>query len=270
MTSPCIDPTSPNEARIIDCLLGGKDNFAADREAAHKVLELAPELVLILREWQKCRRRVVRFLVESGIRQFIDIEDRFPAQRTVAEVAFRIEPDCRVAYIATDPMVASHTRALLQEDGRSVAVQADGRDPCAILGDPRLPRAIDLDRPVAVLLMGSLDAIAEDDVVLRLVSGLRDGIAPGSYIAISHAIADMRPDVTAELTSFFKDQVIETDSTRDNIWTRAEVERLFCGLELVEPGLVLLSQWRPEPCTVIENPEKLWAVAGVGRKRERE
>lgn len=152
VTSPCIDQTSPNEARIVDYLLGGKDNFAADREAAHKVLELAPELVLILREWQECTRRVVRFLVDRG-------------------------------------SASSSTSKIVSQ-----------------LSGP-WPRW---------------------------------------------------PSVSS--------QVIETDSTQDNIWTRAEVERLFCGLELVEPGLVLLSQWRPEPCTEIENPEKLWAVAGVSRK----
>jgi S-adenosyl methyltransferase len=266
VTSAGFDPTTPNEARIIDYILGGKDNFAADRDAAEKVLELAPELKLIVREWRKCLRRVVRFLAEAGIRQFIDIEDRLPTQQNVHEVALDAAPDSQVVYVVRDPMVASHARALLQEDSRTVVVRTDGQDPDAVLGEPRLREVIDLDRPVAVLLMSAMDLIADDDVATRLVTGLRDGIAPGSYIAITHAISDVRPEVTRELASFYQDQVIETDARRDNARTRAEVERFFAGLDLAEPGLVFMSQWRPEPGVVIEKPEKLWAVAGVGRK----
>jgi S-adenosyl methyltransferase len=266
VTSAGFDPTTPNEARIIDYILGGKDNFAADRDAAEKVLELAPELKLIVREWRKCLRRVVRFLAEAGIRQFIDIEDRLPTQQNVHEVALDVAPDSRVVYVVRDLMVASHARALLQEDSRTVVVRTDGQDPDAVLGEPRLREAVDLDKPVAVLLMSAMDLIADDDVATRLVTGLRDGIAPGSYIAITHAISDVRPEVTGELASFYQDQVVDTDSPRDNARTRAEVERFFAGLDLVEPGLVFMSQWRPEPGVVIEKPEKLWAVAGVGRK----
>lgn len=261
------DPSTPNEARIIDYLLGGKDNFAADREAAQKILELAPELTLIVREWRKCTRRIVRFLVEAGIRQFINIEDRLPTRQNVHEVALSAAPDSRVVYVVSDPMVASHARALLQEDGRTVAVRAGSRDPGAVLDEPRLREMIDLGRPVAVLLMSALDVISEDDVAQRLVTGFRDRIVPGSYIAITHAISDVRPDVTGELAAFYRDQVIKTDAPRDNTRTRAEVERFFDGLELVEPGLVFMTEWRPEPGVVIEKPEKLWAVAGVGRKR---
>lgn len=126
---------------------------------------------------------------------------------------------------------------------------------------------IDLGRPVAFLLMSSLDLIPEDEVVQRLVTGLRDRMAPGSYIAISHAICDVRPGVTKDLASFYGRHVIRTGSRRANVRTRAEVQRFFDGLELAEPGLVFLTEWRPEPGVVIQKPEMLWAVAGVGRKR---
>lgn len=260
------DPTTPNQARIIDCILGGKDNFAADREAVGKLLEVAPELKVIIREWRKCVRRIVQFLADAGIRQFIDIEDRLPAQQNVHEVALSAAPYSRVAYVVRDPMVASHARALLQEDGCALAVQADVWDPDAVLGEPRLREMIDLDLPVAVLLMEPLDLIPEDDVAQRLVTGLRERIAPGSYIAISHAICDLRPEVTETLTSLYQDQIIPSASRRDNARTRAEVERFLDRLELVEPGLVPVTEWHPEPMAVAQPTEEPWIVAGVGRK----
>ena len=262
------DPTVPNEGRMYDFFLGGKDNFAADRQAAEQALELAPDLRILARENRRFLSRAVRFLAASGVRQFIDIGTGLPTRGNVHEIAQSVAPEARVVYVDNDPVVRVHAEALLRDDDRVTVIQADVRDPDAILGHPELLRLIDLDRPVAVLLFFVLYAVPEDDHAARIVERLREAMAPGSYLAISHPVSDICPEVTARLAALYQQEakVIEGQA-RHNVRTRADIEPYFAGLDLVEPGVVLLPYWRPDEPGMAEGAaSSVWAVGGVGRK----
>ncbi|MEU0480927.1 SAM-dependent methyltransferase [Streptosporangium sp. NPDC006013] len=259
------DPTIPNAGRIADYFLGGKDNFAADRDAARVALELAPELPAISVEGRRFLSRVVRFLAETGIRQFIDIGCGLPTQGSVHQILHGIAPDARVVYVDNDPMVVVHARALLKEDGRATVIEADARDPEGLLAHPGLTGVIDLDRPVAILLFSFLADFPDDAEALRVTATLRNAMAPGSYLAISHAVSDLCPERTAKLADLFQDRGSITGPRRANLRTRAEVEPFLDGLKPVEPGLVYIPRWRPEGA-VPHRPDSVWVVGGVGRK----
>ncbi len=264
------DPTTPNIARMNDYFLGGKDNFAADRQAAEKALDLAPELLVLMREWRSFIRRVVRFLAQSGIRQFIDIGTGLPAEENVHEIAQATAPDARVAYVDSDPVVCSHAQALLADDQRTIAIRADIREPAGLITHPALRKLIDLDQPVAILLLTVLHSIPDDEVAQRAVSQLREAMAPGSYLAIQHSVCDVRPEVTRSLASLYQDEKAIAGGRRaSNTRTKAKIESFFRGLELVDPGVVYLPTWRPELSRMINNPESVWLVGGVGRKLAR-
>jgi len=264
--SGTFDPTTPNVARMNDYLLGGKDNFAADREAADEALELAPELVVLMGEWRRFIRRVVRFLAQSGIRQFIDIGGGLPAQENVHEIAQATAPGARVVYVDNDPLVCAHAQALLEDNKLTAGVRADIREPGEIMSHPRLRALIDIDQPVAILLLTVLHRITDDDVAERVIRELRAAMVPGSYLAIQHAVSDICPEVTKTLASLYQDKKAITGPRRaKNTRTKAQVERFFDGLELVDPGVVYLPDWRPDPGVAMHS-ESIWLVGGVGRK----
>ncbi|WP_307800968.1 SAM-dependent methyltransferase, partial [Microbispora triticiradicis] len=261
------DPSIPNEARVYDYWLGGKNNFAADRRAAEMALQIAPELPMMCREGRKFMRRTVRFLAEAGIRQFVDIGCGLPTQGNVHEIAQRYAPDARVVYVDYDPVVVNHGQALVEDDERVVVIHGDVRDPDGLFAHPRLRGLVDLGEPVAVLLVGVLSTINDDDLTLAITRRLRQVITPGSYIVISHAVSDIRPEVTDKLSLLFANEWAAKDDGRTRLPTRAEIPRLFEDLELVEPGLVLLPDWRPEPGRLRPPKNTVWSVGGVGRKR---
>lgn len=264
--SPGFDPTMPNEARMMDYMLGGKDYFAADREAAERALALAPELPMMARESRKFLSRAVRFLVEAGIRQFVDIGCGLPTQGNVHEVAQAIAPDVRVAYVDHDPVVVNHAQALLAGASRTTVIRADMREPDQLLADPRLTELIDLRQPVAITLVGVLNVVAEDDVVLHIVDRMRRAVVSGSHLVITHAISDLRPEATLRLADLYQDEQIVRGVRRHNIRSRAEVEPYFDGLDLVEPGIVQVPAWRPDVGEPAVDPRDVWSIAGVGRK----
>jgi O-methyltransferase involved in polyketide biosynthesis len=260
-------PTTPNQARVLDYLLGGKDNFAADREAAEHAVAVAPELPMMARESRKFLGRAVRFLVDQGIRQFIDIGCGLPTQNNAHEVAQAATSDARVVYVDFDPVVVSHARAILADEKQTSVIQADMREPDVILGHPDLTRLLDLTQPVGVLLISALNAIPEDEVVLDIVTRFRDAIVPGSWMVISDPVSDTRPEVTEQLATLYQDrQIVKGSRRRQNVRTQAEIEPYFDGLELVEPGIVRLPSWRPELGQPAVDPGTFWVVAGVGRK----
>jgi S-adenosyl methyltransferase len=261
------DPTVPNEGRMYDFYLGGKDNFAADREAALQALEVAPDLRELVREARRFLARAVRFLAEAGIRQFIDIGTGLPTQGNVHEIAQAVAPDARVVYVDNDPIVRVHAEALLEGNELATVLQADMRDPDQILKHPDLLSLIDLDEPVAILLFFVLYTVPEDDRAMRIVRHLRDAMCPGSYLAVSHPVSDICPETTARLAVLYQEQAKVIEGTpRHNVRTRAEVARFLDGLELVEPGVVYLPDWRPPVSGDRENLRSIWAVGGVGRK----
>jgi O-methyltransferase involved in polyketide biosynthesis len=259
------DPTTPNIARMYDYFLGGKDNFAVDRQAGDQVTELAPEVPLIARENRRFLDRVVRFLVDAGIRQFIDIGTGLPTQGHVHEILQRIAPDARVAYIDNDPVVVTHGQALLSGRGQTTVINADLRNPHEILTSPALAQLIDLRRPVAILLMAVLHFIDDDDQARHVIVQLTEAITPGSYLALSHAVSDTRPDTMAQLASVYREGPMKGAKAQD-LRTRSEVVQLLDGLDIIEPGIVHLPAWRPDPGATFNDPEAVWLVGGIGRK----
>jgi S-adenosyl methyltransferase len=263
---PRVDVTVPNEARMMDFFVGGKDNFAADRDAARQALAVAPDLPIMAQEGRNFLGRAVRFLAQAGIGQFIDIGCGLPTRGNTHEIAQNAAPGSHVVYVDNDPVVIAHAQALLANDSVTGVVQGDMYDADQILTDPILTRLIDLSRPVAILLMGTLAIVPDDDAAFGIVKHLRDSIAPGSYLALSHAISDIRPEMTAKLAALYQDSNVVTGPRRNNLRTTDEIAPYFDGLELVEPGLVRLPEWRPEPRLGPVDPASIWAVGGVGLK----
>jgi O-methyltransferase involved in polyketide biosynthesis len=236
-----------------------------DREVAAKVLEHAPELVTMAREGRDFLVRVVRFLAEAGIRQFVDIGSGLPTRRNVHEVAREVAPDARVVYVDNDPVVLAHARALLGGSGAATVIAGDLNDPGGILEHPELRNAIDLDRPVAFLLISVLHLIPDDERAARVAARLREAMCPGSYLAIAHAVSDLRPEQTMKIASLYRDSGAVENGPRRQLRTKAEVEPFFGDLELVDPGFVYVHQWRPEH-SIAGDTRPIWSAGGVGRK----
>jgi S-adenosyl methyltransferase len=241
----------PNPARIYDYFLGGKDNFPADRDVAEQLLAIAPVARDVVEDNRAFLRRAVRLLTgEAGIRQFIDLGSGLPTQGNVHEIAQALAPDARVVYVDNDPMVVTHSRALLAGDNTG-AVQADLREPGTILGHPEVRELIDFDQPVALLLMAILHFLPDDEDPFGIVARFRDALPPGSYVAISHGTRDVpvRPDMSPE-------QMAEMGARVERLYqlttaslvtrTRAQVERFFAGFELLDPGVTEIQLWRPD------------------------
>ncbi|WP_184546759.1 SAM-dependent methyltransferase [Streptosporangium becharense] len=262
---PRFDPAVPSVSRITDYLLGGKNNFAADREAARASLAIAPELPVLAREGRRFLRRAVGFLAGAGVRQFVDIGCGLPTRDSVHQVLHTVAPDARVVYVDNDPMVVTHARALLKDESVVTVVEADARDPERLLTHPRLTATIDLGRPVAFLLFSVLTDVTDDVQAMQITTGLQKAMAPGGYLALSHAVRDLCPDRTARLAALYQRQGSVTGPYRANLRSRAEVEVFFDGLELVEPGVVHLPRWRPDGPGP-HHPDAVWVVGGIGRK----
>lgn len=257
------DTSRPNVARMNDYLLGGKDNFAADREAAEQLLAVAPAMKTIMVENRLFLGRAVRYLAEQGVRQFFDMGAGLPTQRNTHEVARAVNPSARVIYVDDDPVVISHGRAILARDDLTAVVEGDVLHPEDLLCDPIVRRTIDLDEPVAILVCGALHFIPNSDDPYKRIAWLRDAIAPGSHLAITHAVIDgPRPDANP-VGEVYQSVLGFTEVVGPR--PREEVERFFEGFELVDPGLVCVRRWRPD------NPLAAQATAipklgGVGRK----
>ncbi len=237
-----IDTSTPNPARIYDALLGGKDNFPADRAAAHAILNAAPQARRGARENRAFLQRAVRFLAaEAGIRQFLDIGTGLPTQGNVHQIAQQVARDARVVYVDHDPVVHAHADALLADQTTTLAVLADLRQPQAILDHSDVRGLLDLARPVAVLLVAVLHFITEAEDPAGIVAWLREAMAPGSYLVISHATGDFHPHVGAKVT-----EVYGQASAPLVLRSRRQIERFFDGFDLVEPGLVEPAAWRPD------------------------
>jgi SAM-dependent methyltransferase len=252
----------PNAARIYDYFLGGSHNLAADRAIARQIIDLVPEVPLIAHANRAFLRRVVKCCVAAGIRQFLDLGSGIPTAGNVHEVAQREAADCRVVYVDIEPVAVAQSRVILAGNNRVNAVQADVREPDRILSDPRLLTLLDLGQPVAVLMVALLSFLPDADEPARLVARYRDALAPGSMLAISHASSDARPADAEKLNEFYRQT-----STPLLVRSRAEIEKMFEGFELIDPGLVYVQEWRPDYLDdVTEHPERTGLIVGVGRK----
>ena len=241
----------PNPARIYDYFLGGKDNFPADREIAEGVLAIAPVAREVVEDNRAFLRRAVEVLTgEAGIRQFIDLGSGLPTQGNVHEIAQAAAPEARVVYVDNDPMVVTHSRALLAGDN-TVAIEGDLRHPDKVLEHPDVRELIDFGRPVALLLLAILHFLPDDEDPFGIVARYTDALPAGSHLAISHGTRDIpeRPDLSPEEMADMGakvEQLYQLTTGSLVTRTRAEVERFFDGLELLEPGVVEIQRWRPD------------------------
>jgi hypothetical protein len=247
---------------MYDYYLGGKDNFQADRAAAEKVLALVPGLRRAVVENRRFLRRVIQFLAgEAGIDQFLDIGVGLPTQGAVHEVAHEVNPAARVVYADYDPVVVTHGQALLAVKDKSVMVRADLRGGADILAIPEVREHLDVSRPVGITLFATLHFIADDEDPAGIVASLRDAVAPGSYLALTHIGSDFFPDKQALAKA-----VAVYEEASERVWPRSrdQIAGFFDGFELLRPGLVPKHEWRPVTGVAPKTPTIQWG--GVGRK----
>jgi O-methyltransferase involved in polyketide biosynthesis len=262
--TPDIDPSTAHIARVYDYWLGGKDNFAADREVGDKAVEAYPDLVVAVRANRAFLGRTVAYLAdEGGVRQFLDIGTGIPTASNTHEVAHSVAPQARVVYVDNDPMVLAHARALLPsgDQGACAYIDADLRDTGTILS--QAARLLDFTQPIAVMLVAILQYIPEQEDPYGIVSRLMAATAPGSHLVVSHPASDIAAEQVAESMRRYNERAAEQATPRD----RAGVSRFFDGLELIDPGVVPIPQWRPSAASdTAEGTASIAMWGGVARK----
>ncbi|MFF8726543.1 SAM-dependent methyltransferase [Streptomyces sp. NPDC015171] len=258
-----IDIEVPSVSRIYDYYLGGSYNFEVDREAARKAMEFMPGLPKIMQANRAFMRRAVRFAAGEGITQFLDIGSGIPTFGSVHETAASAAPGARVVYVDHDPVAVAHSEAVLAGTADTDVIAADLRKPQEILASPRLERLIDLNRPVALLLVAILHFVEDADDPYGAVAELSKALAPGSLLVLTHASYEGIP-VPAERAEGAVD--VYKDIRNPLIMrSREEIARFFEGYDMVEPGLVQMPHWRPDSAPEHEDPYAFSGFAGVGR-----
>ncbi len=256
-----IDINKPSVARAYDYFLGGSHNFAVDREWAGRLMVAMPDAGEQATANRGFLNRAVRYAIDAGIRQFLDLGSGIPTRGNVHEVAQRAAPESRVVYVDVDPIAVAHSRQLLAGNPRATIIREDIRNIDAILADPRVHELIDFDRPLAVLMIAVLHAIPDRDDPWKIVARLRGVMAPGSCLVISHVADETRLDEAEEAA-----KLTRQTATPVTLRTRTEITGFFAGLELVEPGLVWAPDWRPQPLEVGAGSGHSAILAGVGRR----
>jgi hypothetical protein len=258
-----VDPRHAHSARVYNYWLGGKDNYAADREAAEQAMAANPGIVTDVRANRAFLARAVRFLAaECGIRQFLDIGTGLPTASNTHEVAQAVAPDARIVYVDNDPIVLAHARALLTStpEGATAYLDCDLREPAAILH--AAAQTLDFGQPIALLLLIILHLIPDTDDPYRIVAALVEALPSASYLVLAHPASDIRVAQMAEMTRRVNERMAGPKATmRDH----GAIARFFDGLELLPPGVVQPQQWRPEPGAL--SPPQVTAWCGVARKR---
>jgi SAM-dependent methyltransferase len=259
----CIDISVPSVSRMYDFYLGGSHNFEVDRQAARKAMEFMPGLPKIMQANRAFMRRAVRFAVGEGITQFLDIGSGIPTFGNVHEVAQQAHPGARVVYVDHDPVAVAHSQAVLEGNDDVDVVAADLRKPREILSNHHIERLIDLNRPVALLLVAILHFVEDMDDPYSAVAELREALAPGSLLVLTHAsyegipLPQQRAEGAVEVYKNIRSPLI--------MRTRDEIARFFEGYDMVEPGLVPMPKWRPDTAPEDEDPYSFAGFAGVGR-----
>jgi hypothetical protein len=259
---PEIDLNRPSAARVYDYYLGGFHNFPADRAMAQEAIRMWPELPVMMQANRAFLHRAIRYAVRRGIAQFLDIGSGIPTVGNTHEVARQANPDCRVVYVDIDPIAVAHSRAILGDDPATLVLQGDLRQPEAILSDERVRDLLDFDRPVAVLLVALLHFIPDADDPGGVVGRLRDALALGSMLIVSHASSDGQPELAAR-----HQQLYARTPTPMTMRSKAEIESIFDGFVVQEPGIVPIQRWRPDPGSEASPEiERMVGFAGVGIK----
>ncbi|MEU5254357.1 SAM-dependent methyltransferase [Streptomyces longwoodensis] len=257
-----IDISVPSVSRIYDFFLGGSHNFEVDRQAARRALEFMPGLPKIMQANRAFTRRAVRYAAAEGITQFLDIGSGIPTYGNVHEVAQEASPGARVVYVDHDPVAVAHSQAVLEGNQHADVVAADLLKPREILTSPQVQRLIDLERPVALLLVAILHFVEDEDDPYAAVAELRDACAPGSMLILTHASYEgipLPPERAEGAVDVYKD-------IRNPLIMRSreDIARFFEGYDMVEPGLVPMPRWRPETSPEDEDPFAFSGFAGVG------
>src|SRR6266498_278066 len=258
-----INTNVAQSARVYDYWLGGKDNFPADQVVAEAIAEQVPTIRTQVREQRAFLRRTVQYLTrEAGIRQFLDIGTGIPSAGNAHNVAQEVAPEARVLYVDNDPIVLAHARALRpgSPEGRVSYIQADLREPEAILGHPAVAKTLDLTQPVGLVLIGIMHHLRDEDDPRRILATLVDALVSGSYLVLSHTTPDFDPEAMRGLAA-----ASEQGGIANVPRTFADTEPFFTGLELVEPGLVPILAWRPDAGET-RDPRSVYVYGGVARK----
>jgi SAM-dependent methyltransferase len=261
---PGVDTQRANVARVYDYLLGGNHNFLVDQDVGRMITAVEPNAREIGRANRAFLGRAVRFLAASGIQQFLDIGSGIPTQGNVHEVAQQVNPAAQIAYVDIDPVAIAHSKAILADNDQADIADADVRDPEKILGHQVTRSLIDFAQPVGLLLVAVLHFINDADDPWRIVASLRDVLAPGSYLVLSHGTHEGKPEA-----AHAAEEVYSRSTTAElHMRSRAEIMRFFDGFEIVAPGVVPIPQWRPDsPAEVPSDPTKFWGgLVGVGAK----
>ena len=259
---PDIDTSKPQSARFWNYLLGGKDNYPVDRDAAEQILALIPTLANSARAERGFLIRAVRYLAgEAGIRQFLDIGTGLPTANNTHEVAQAVAPECRIVYVDNDPLILAYARALLNStpQGATDYIHADLREPDTILREAA--RTLDFTQPIALMLLGVVNYIVDTDQAHMVVNRLLDAVPSGSYLALSHPTAEVHGEAMHEAMRLWN----ERGGTPVVARSRDEITQFFGRLQLLEPGVVSDSLWRPDP-TQLRTPAAVSDFCGVGRK----
>jgi hypothetical protein len=258
-----IDTSIAHPARMYDYFLGGKNNFPADREAAEANLRILPTSRAMARANRAFLGRAVRHLAAEGFTQFLDLGTGIPGPGNTGETARAVHPDARIVYVDNDPIVAAHSRALLAgaDSAATAVVQADVRQPAAILNDPTVRSVLDFDRPIAVLLVAVLHFVRDTEDPLATVRTLMAGVAPGSRLVLTHGTGDFDLERSNAAVKEY-DRATAPFVLR----SKAEIAEFFDDLSLIDPGLVQIPWWRPDNGVVPQGSEQIWLYGGVGIK----
>jgi hypothetical protein len=254
----------PHTARIYDYLLGGKDNFQVDRDAGDRIRQQAPNVPVSMRANRRFMTRVAGYLAERGIRQFLDIGTGLPTEPNLHQVVQAIAPESCVVYVDNDPLVLAHARALLTSDPRGITdyIDADLRDPDAILRAPQLHATLDLSKPVAVTMIAILQFVTEPGRDREIIDTFMDPLVPGSALALSTVTVDSTPQQGPASVNAYQQSGIDV-KTRSH----AEVVALFDGLDLVDPGVTLVHRWHPGEEDQALHDDQVFMYGGVAFKR---
>ena len=256
-----IDTEVFSVARLYDFLLGGRHNFAPDRDFGRKLLAIEPNGRMILQQNRYFLARAMKVMLDDGVRQFLDLGSGIPTQNYVHELAHAVDPAAKVVYIDNDPPAVSHSNYILRGDDNAGAVQADMIDAERVLGDPTVKSLIDFDRPVGVTALAAWHFVADEDDPAGVLAAYRRALAPGSYLALTHATIDgVTGDLVRDVQSAYT-EVMKNPSPR----TREEIAGFFEGFQILEPGIVNLPAWRPDRPEDAEGAENVWFYGVLGK-----
>ncbi|MFP5068096.1 SAM-dependent methyltransferase [Pseudonocardia nantongensis] len=263
-----IDTTKASIARVYDYALGGKDNYEVDRETIERVRKVAPEVNQLAVDNRAFLIRAARFIAtQTSITQYLDCGSGLPTAENTHQIVQRLQPEARVAYVDNDPTVIAHGRALLEDDDQTMFSPADIRDPAAVLGDPAIQEFLDLEQPIALFQIGTIHHFADADDPRRIMAEFVERLPVGSFVAVAHFFDPENADT--ELARRMEQVFVHSPMGSGRFRTRAELEGLFPGLDMIEPGVVPCFQWWPDgPQISQEDPVQRCIAGGVGVKRE--